>query len=115
MSDYSSSAAAAFRPPRNNGTFAITPTQKTGSLTVEKQVETQSEYLPLLPADSDHAFNFEVAFTDAEGNALSGTIPFSTNEGASEMIALNNGVATFSLKDGESATFESLPEAPAIP
>lgn len=94
----------------NNGTFAITPTQKTGSLTVEKQVETQSEYLPLLPADSDHAFNFEVAFTDAEGNALSGTIPFSTNESASEMIALNNGVATFSLKDGESATFESLPE-----
>lgn len=94
----------------NNGTFAIAPTQKTGSLTVEKHVETQSEYLPLLPADSDRAFNFEVAFTDAEGNALSGTIPFSTNEGASEMIALNNGVATFSLKDGESATFESLPE-----
>lgn len=94
----------------NNGTFAITPTQKTGSLTVEKQVETQSEYLPLLPADFDHAFNFEVAFTDAEGNALSGTIPFSTNTGTSEMIALNNGVATFSLKDGESATFESLPE-----
>lgn len=94
----------------NNGTFAITPTQKMGSLTVEKQVETQSEYSPLLPADSDHAFNFEVAFTDTEGNALSGTIPFSTNEGVSEMIALNNGVATFSLKDGESATFESLPE-----
>lgn len=94
----------------NNGTFAITPTQKTGSLTVKKHVETQSEYLPLLPADSDHAFNFEVAFTDAEGNALSGAIPFSTNESASEMIALNNGAATFSLKDGESATFESLPE-----
>lgn len=94
----------------NNGTFAIAPTQKTGSLTVEKHVETQSEYLPLLPADSDHAFNFEVTFSDAEGNALSGTIPFSTSEGASEMIALNNGVATFNLKDGESATFESLPE-----
>lgn len=94
----------------NNGTFAIAPAQKTGSLTVEKHVETQSEYLPLLPADSDRTFNFEATFSDAEGNALSGTIPFSANGSASEMIELNNGVATFSLKDGESATFESLPE-----
>ncbi len=94
----------------NNGVFAIAPTQNTGSLTIEKHVETQSGYLPLLPTDFDRTFDFETTFSDAEGNVLSGTIPFSANGSASEMIELDNGVATFSLKDGESVTFESLPE-----
>lgn len=95
----------------NNGTFVITPAQKTGSLTIEKHLKTNSDHLPLLQSDLDRSFAFQVAFSDKAGNALSGTVSLSTNNSSSQMLSLENGgLANLSLKDGESATFENLPE-----
>lgn len=94
----------------NNGTFAIFPTQRTGSITVEKHLESQDETLPLLTSDHERSFDFEVALSDESGDALSGTVSLSLDGEASELVALDDGgVARFSLKDGQSATLEELP------
>lgn len=111
VSDYSSLGRSLISARLgNNGVFAIFPARKTGSITVEKHLQSQDDN-PLLESDYERSFDFEVALSDKSGQALSGTVPLARDGKPGELIALEDGgIARFSLRDGQSATLEGLPE-----
>lgn len=84
----------------NNGAMGVAPAE--GSLTISKSVTADAGLTA-----PDATFTFQVALTDQNGTALTGTYTYATPDGSTASIT--NGSANVSLKNGQSVTIEGLP------
>lgn len=84
----------------NNGAMGVAPAE--GSLTISKSVTADAGLTA-----PDATFTFQVALTDQDGNALTGSYTYTTPNGNTATIT--NGSASVSLKDRQSVTIEGLP------
>lgn len=78
-------------------------TTKTGSVAVTKMVEGSG-------ADANKSFSFNLTLKAGSTN-LSGTYPYSVNGVSKGTVTFTDGAATLSLKGGETAVIEEIPNA----
>ena len=96
----------------NNGALVLAPAQKTGSLTVLKELAAGGEASQVTAADRAREFAFRITLTDEAGLPLSGSVATRGEGGAeSGLLALDaQGSMQASLMGGQSLTLADLPE-----
>ena len=82
------------------GLAAFTNTRDTGSLTVRKEIAGNA-------AEADRAFTFTVRIRERNGNMLNGA--FAVSGSRNGTLTFTNGLASFTLRGGETITIRDIP------
>lgn len=88
-----------------NGHLTVTNRLETGSLLVEKRTVTSH-----LPEHQQKAFDFLINVKDSSNRPLNGAYTLVTGSGETQSVTFTNGFAAISLRAGESAVIEGLPD-----
>lgn len=88
-----------------NGHLTVTNRLETGTLLVEKRTVTSH-----LPEHQQKAFDFLISVKDSSNRPLNGAYTLLTDSGETRSVTFTNGFAAISLRAGESAVIQGLPD-----
>ena len=99
----------------NNGTLAVKPAAKTGSLAVSSELVASGTCAQITDKERTTALPFKATLRDGNDAPLSGPVEMTLPDGTTELAELDGeGCVSFELADGQTVLFPSLPEGTSV-